>query len=47
MGKKTEFLYLNEEEMIEASTAFFSTDNQEILDARKTFAQRKEKYKTH
>ena len=34
-----------EEEMIEASTAFFSTDNQEILDARKTFAQLKEKYK--
>ncbi|MBR5806642.1 MAG: preprotein translocase subunit SecA [Oscillospiraceae bacterium] len=34
-----------EEEMIEASTAFFSTDNQEILDARKTFAELKEKYK--
>ncbi len=35
-----------EEEMIEASTAFFSTEDQEILDARKTFAQLKEKYKT-
>ena len=34
-----------EEEMIEASTAFFSTEDQEILDARKTFAQLKEKYK--
>ena len=35
-----------EEEMIEASTAFFSTEDQEILDARKTFAELKEKYKT-
>ena len=34
-----------DEEMIEASTAFFETQNQEILDARNTFSQLKEKYK--
>ena len=52
LGGNAEFMAKNEmrrmgyeEEMIEASTAFFSTDKQEILDARVVFAQLKEKYK--
>ncbi len=52
LGGNAEFMAKNEmrrmgyeEEMIEASTAFFSTDKQEILDARAVFAQLKEKYK--
>ena len=52
LGGNAEFMAKNEmrrmgydEEMIEASTAFFSTDKQEILDARVVFVQLKEKYK--
>ena len=52
LGGNAEFMAKTEmrrmgfdEEMIEASTAFFETHNQEILDARNTFSQLKEKYK--
>ena len=52
LGGNAEFMAKNEmrrmgyeEQMIEDSTAFFTTDNQEILDARKVFSELKEKYK--
>ncbi|MBQ7904091.1 MAG: preprotein translocase subunit SecA [Oscillospiraceae bacterium] len=52
LGGNAEFMAKNEmrrmgyeEEMIEASTAFFSTEDEEILNARKEFARLKEKYR--
>jgi len=52
LGGNAEFMAKNEmrrmgyeEQMIEDSTAFFTTDNREILDARKVFSELKEKYK--
>ena len=52
LGGNAEFMAKNEmrkmgytEEMIENSTAFFHTDDQEILDARKVFADLNKKYK--
>ena len=52
LGGNAEFMAKNEmrrmgydEQMIEDSTAFFTTDNEEILNARKVFAELKEKYK--
>ena len=53
LGGNAEFMAKNDmrkqgysEEMIENANSFFDTDNQEIIDARKVYAQLVEKYKT-